>query len=86
MTKRLYQKFKEFTSLIIEEVNKRNKKKNYFWFEEYEVYIPDLKGMHYKDGKVEYFLESLKQTNSIQIMRNIKEMQKKRMKIEISLF
>lgn len=60
MTKILYQKFKELTSRIIEEINKRNKKCNYFRIEQYEVFVPDLRGMHYKDGKVEYFLETSK--------------------------
>jgi len=51
------QKFKKLSRIILEEVKRRRIKGTNFQLEPYEVFVPDLRTMHYKNGKVEYFLE-----------------------------
>jgi len=55
----LFQKFKELSRIILEEVKGRQIKGTSFQLEPYEVYVPDLRTMRYKNGKVEYFLETI---------------------------
>lgn len=46
------QKFKELSRIILEEVKKRVIKGNNFQHEPYDVFVPDLRTMRYKNGKV----------------------------------
>ena len=55
----LSQKFKELSRIILEEVKRRHIKGTNFQLEPYKVFIPDLRTMHYKNEKVEYFLETI---------------------------
>ncbi len=58
--KELSQKFKELSKIILEEVKRRSKEGTNFQLEPYEVYVPDLRTMRYRNGKVQYFLETIK--------------------------
>lgn len=60
MTEQLSQKLLELVDRIVEEINKRDIKGNYFKLKSSEVFVPDLSKMHFKDGKVEFFLETTK--------------------------
>ena len=56
----LSQKFKELSRIILEELKRRSKEGTNFQLEPYEVYVPDLRTMRYRNGKVQYFLETIK--------------------------
>lgn len=55
----LAQKFKELARIILEKVEKSPIKKADFQLESYKVFVPDLRTMHFTNGKVEYFLETI---------------------------
>ena len=58
--KELLQKFMDFSRIIIEELKRRDKKDINSFLEKYEVFVPDLRKLHLRDGKVDYILESMK--------------------------
>jgi len=51
------QKFKKLSRIILEEVKRISTNGVNFQLESYNIYIPDLRTMRYRNGKVEYFLE-----------------------------
>ena len=53
------QKFKELSRILIEEVKRKSEEGINFQLEPYKVYVPDLRTMRYRNGKVEYFLETI---------------------------
>ena len=55
----LSQKFKKLSRIILEEVKRRSWKGINFQLEPYKIYIPDLRTMRYKNGKINYFLETI---------------------------